>query len=150
MANKINILELDINTSALITKMTETRAAIDKLKKHKKELTNSNETNSDSFTKMKLKLKITNNIHFTKECCNTNSASDKFASSTDAITAALAKEITSISSVRQKQQLLSLRNELNLATVEGQTALGINVKLDENNAFIKENVSSYEQQNSYW
>jgi hypothetical protein len=44
-------------------------------------------------------------------------------------------------------QLLSLRNELNLATVEGQTALaGINVKLDENNAFIKENVSSYEQQ----
>jgi hypothetical protein len=30
MANKINILELD-NTSAL-TKMTETRAAIDKLK----------------------------------------------------------------------------------------------------------------------
>jgi hypothetical protein len=27
MANKINILELDINTSALITKMTETRAA---------------------------------------------------------------------------------------------------------------------------
>jgi hypothetical protein len=31
MANKINILELDI-TSALITKMTETRAAIDKLK----------------------------------------------------------------------------------------------------------------------
>jgi hypothetical protein len=32
MANKINILELDINTSALITKMTETRAAIDKLK----------------------------------------------------------------------------------------------------------------------
>jgi hypothetical protein len=41
---------------------------------------------------MKLKLKITNNIHFTKECCNTlNSASDKFSSSTDAITAALAK-----------------------------------------------------------
>jgi hypothetical protein len=61
--------------------------------------------------------------------------------------AALAKEITSISSVRQNNtQLLSLRNELNLATVEGQTALaGINVKLDENNAFIKENVSSYEQ-----
>jgi hypothetical protein len=67
MANKINILELDINTSALITKMTETRAAIDKLNSTK-ELTNSNETNSDSFTKMKLKLKITNNIHFTKEC----------------------------------------------------------------------------------
>jgi hypothetical protein len=35
MANKINILELDINTSAL-TKMTETRAAIDKLKQHKR------------------------------------------------------------------------------------------------------------------
>jgi hypothetical protein len=43
MANKINILELDINTSALITKMTG--AAIDKLKAAQKELTNSNETN---------------------------------------------------------------------------------------------------------
>jgi sulfur transfer complex TusBCD TusB component (DsrH family) len=95
---------------------------------------------------MKLKLKITN-THFTKNVVTQlNSASDKFASSTDAITAALAKN-TSISSVRQNNtQLLSLR-ELNLATVEGQTALaGINVKLDENNAFIKENVSSYEQQ----
>jgi hypothetical protein len=103
---------------------------------------------------MKLKLKITNNIHFTKKefVTQLNSASDKFASSTDAITAALAKEITSISSVRQNNtQLLSLRNELNLATVEGQTALaGINVKLDENNAFIKENVSSYEQQKNSW
>jgi hypothetical protein len=43
---------------------------------------------------MKLKLKITNNIHFTKECLTQlNSASDKFASSTDAITAALAKKL---------------------------------------------------------
>jgi hypothetical protein len=32
---------------------------------------------------------------------------------------------------------------MNLATVEGQTALA---GIDENNAFIKENVSSYEQQ----
>jgi putative salt-induced outer membrane protein YdiY len=40
---------------------------------------------------MKLKLKITNNIHFTKNVTQLNSASDKFASSTDAITAALAK-----------------------------------------------------------
>jgi hypothetical protein len=57
MANKINILELDINTSALITKMTETRAAIDKLKAAQKELTNSNETNSDSFTKNEVEIK---------------------------------------------------------------------------------------------
>jgi putative salt-induced outer membrane protein YdiY len=43
---------------------------------------------------MKLKLKITNNIHFTKNVVTQlNSASDKFASSTDAITAALAKEL---------------------------------------------------------
>jgi hypothetical protein len=43
--------------------MTETRAAIDKLKAA---LTNSNETNSDSFTKNEVEIKITNNIHFTK------------------------------------------------------------------------------------
>ena len=51
MADKINILEIDINTSALITKMTDTRAEIDKLKLAQKELTNNNESNSDSFTK---------------------------------------------------------------------------------------------------
>jgi hypothetical protein len=37
--------------------------------------------------------KITNNIHFTKRITQLNSASDKFASSTDAITAALAKKL---------------------------------------------------------
>jgi hypothetical protein len=52
--------------------------------------------------------------------------------------------------IKNNTQLL-LRNELNLATVEGQTALaGINVKLDENNAFIKENVSAMNNKNSYW
>jgi hypothetical protein len=57
MANKINILELDINTSALITKMTETRAAIDKLKAaQKKELTAMKQI-LIHLLKMKLKLK---------------------------------------------------------------------------------------------
>jgi hypothetical protein len=71
MANKINILELDINTSALITKMTETRAAIDKLKAAQKELTNSNETNSDSFTKNEVEIKDYKQHTLHKECCNT-------------------------------------------------------------------------------
>jgi hypothetical protein len=68
MANKI---ELDINTSALITKMTETRAAIDKLKAAQKELTNSNETNSDSFTKNEVEIKDYKQHTLHKECCNT-------------------------------------------------------------------------------
>jgi hypothetical protein len=94
MANKINILELDINTSALITKMTG--AAIDKLKAAQKELTNSNETNSDSFTKNEVEIKRLQTTYTSQKNVVTqlNSASDKFASSTDAITAALAKEIT--------------------------------------------------------
>ena len=43
--------------------------------------------------------------------------------------------------------LLKIRNQLNLSTKEGaNSARLINERLDENNAFIKENVSQYEQQ----
>jgi hypothetical protein len=61
---------------------------------------------------MKLKLKITKTT-YTKECCKQlNSASDKFASSTDAITAALAKKLLQFHLLDKTTQLLSLRNEL--------------------------------------
>jgi hypothetical protein len=45
--------------------MTETRAAIDKLKAA---LTNSNETNSDSFTKNEVELRLQTTYTSQKEC----------------------------------------------------------------------------------
>lgn len=150
MANKINILELDINTNALITKMTDTRAEIDKLKSAQKALTESNQTNSDSFTKNAVEIaRLQSSYNAQKNVvAQLSTANDAFAKATDAITSAVAKENTSIASARENnKQLLALRNQLNTTTIEGQTALaGINTKLDQNNAYIKENVSGYEKQ----
>ncbi len=150
MAQKVEILNLDINTSALISKMTETRAEIDKLKAAQKELTNSNQTSSDAFTKNAVEIGRLQSSYNTQKSVVTQltTANDAFAKATDAITSAVAKENTSIASARENnKQLLALRNQLNTTTVEGQTALaGINTKLDQNNAYIKENVSGYEKQ----
>ncbi|MFV8339146.1 hypothetical protein ACNQGL_07730 [Flavobacterium sp. LB3P21] len=150
MANKVEILNLDINTDALISKMTTTRAEIDRLKAAQKSLSDSNQTNSDSFTQNEVAIKRLQTSYATQKNVVTqlSTAQTAFATATAAITSAVDKENTSITSARENnKQLLTLRNELNLKTIEGQTALtGINAKLDQNNAYIKENVSGYEKQ----
>lgn len=150
MANKVEILNLDINTNALISKMTETRAEIDRLKAAQKSLSDSNQTNSDSFTKNEVAIKRLQTSYATQKNVVTQltTAQTAFATATTAISSAIDKENSSITSARENnKQLLTLRNELNLKTIEGQTALaGINAKLDQNNAYIKENVSGYEKQ----
>ena len=150
MADKINILELDINTSALISKMTETRAEIERLKTAQKELTTSNDTNSDAFTKNaveigRLQSAYTAQNNVVKQL---QTAESEFATATETATAAINKENTSVTAARENNtQLLAIRNNVNTKTVEGQAAItAINNKLDENNAFIKENVSAYEKQ----
>jgi hypothetical protein len=150
MANKVEILNLDINTSALISKMTDTRNEIDKLKAAQKELSNSNQSTSDSFTKNAVEIQRLQTNYNQQKAVVTQlkTASDSFASSTATLTQAIAKENTSIAAARENNtQLLAIRNQLNTKTLEGQTALtAINNKLDENNKFIKENVSGYEKQ----
>lgn len=67
---------------------------------------------------------------------------------TDQLNTVLNSEITSIAEARASNTaLLAVRNNLNLTTAEGQEALKLlNERLDENNAFIKENASEYEKQ----
>jgi hypothetical protein len=150
MADKINILEIDINTSALITKMTDTRAEIDKLKLAQKDLTNNNQSNSDSFTKNAVEIsKLQSSYTAQKNVVSQlSTASKAYSTATDAATQAVAKENLTIADARANNtQLLALRNQVNTKTVEGQAAItAINAKLDENNKHIKDNVSGYEQQ----
>lgn len=150
MANQVEILNLDINTSALISKMTETRAEIDKLQSAQKTLQSNNQSTSDSFTKNAVEIGRLQSSYNAQKSVVTQltTAQNSFATATAAITSAINQENTSIVSARENNtQLLALRNQLNLKTIEGQTALTqINSKLDQNNAFIKENVSAYEQQ----
>ena len=69
-------------------------------------------------------------------------------SSTQAINVALEKEVKSIADARaSNKELLALRNQLDIAGGNNEEALKeLNAGLDRNNAFIKENVSAYEQQ----
>jgi hypothetical protein len=150
MAQKVEILDLDINTSALIAKMTQTRNEIEKLKASQKSLSDQGQKNSDAFTKNEVELKRLQTSYGQQKnvVSQLTDSTNKFATATQAITSALSSEVNSITSARNNNtQLLKLRNELNLSTDEGKKKLDeINVKLDSNNQFIKENVSAYEQQ----
>lgn len=65
-----------------------------------------------------------------------------------ALNKALQQEIKTIAEARKNNSdLLKIRNQLDLSTEEGAEQLKIiNARLDQNNQFIKENVSAYEQQ----
>lgn len=150
MANKVEILNLDINTSALLTKMGETRAEIEKLQASQKALAASNQTTSTSYQKNVVELaRLQTSYNQQKTIVGQlSSANNAFAQASVAIADAVNKENQSIAQARENNtQLLTLRNQLNLKTDEGKQKLSeINAKLDENNKFIKSNVSAYEQQ----
>ncbi|PWB24645.1 hypothetical protein [Flavobacterium sp. HTF] len=150
MANQVEVLQLDINTSALIAKMTATRAEIDRIKQSQKELTATNQQSTDAFTKNEVELKRLQTLYGQQRNVVTqlNTSTNAFANGTEALTEAIDKEIVSIDAATENnKQLKAIRNQLNTATEEGAQALAeINKKIDENTAFIKANVSAAEQQ----
>lgn len=150
MAQQVEVLQLDINTSALIAKMTATRAEIDKIKQSQKDLTSANLQASDAYTQNAVQLNRLQSSYNQQKMVVTQltTATDKFASLTQATTAAINKENTSITEAKENnKQLITLRNELNTSTEAGKAALNsINEKLDANNKYIKDNVSGYEKQ----
>ncbi len=150
MANQVEILQLDINTQALIAKMSQTRADIEKLKQAQKQLAQSNQQASDAYTKNEVELKRLQTSYNQQRNVVTQltTTTDNFADTTATVTEALNKEITSIDAATENnKQLKTIRNQLNTATEEGAKALAeINKKIDENTAFIKANVSAAEQQ----
>ena len=150
MAEKINIASLDIDTEALITKATETKKSIDSLRDSQKNLKKIGEQNSKQFVKNEVELKKLSAEYNQQKNVLTKltDENNRFIKSEQALTNAVNKEIKSIEVARKNnKELLAIRNKLNLSTDEGKKQLDlINKKLDENNQFIKENVSAYEQQ----
>lgn len=150
MAQKVEILSLDIDTAALLAKMAQTRGEIEKLQASQKTLQSSNQSTSVEFQKNAVELGRLQTSYNQQKSVVTqlSTANNAFAQTSSAIASAVSKENASIAEARANNtQLLTLRNQLNLKTTEGKAALeSINVKLDQNNQFIKENVSAYEQQ----
>ena len=147
---KITIAELDIDVNALIKSTAEVKATIDSLKKAQKELEKQGDTNSEQWVQNAADLKTLNSAYASnlKAIADSTNAQAEAANRTQLIALALQSEVTSIREAREQNSLLNkLRNDTNVTTAEGKAELdALNKKLDENNAFIKENADAYLQQ----
>lgn len=150
MAEKITIAELDLDTKALIEKASKTKKEIDGLKDSQKSLAKAGKKGSAQFVENEVTLKKLSTSYGKQKntLVSLTDSNNKFITTEKATNNALNKNVTTINGARaSNKELLSIRGKLNLSTDTGKKKLeDINKKLDKNNAFIKENVSAYEQQ----
>lgn len=150
MAEKIVIASLDIDMGALLKSTTELKAEIDRLKEAQKQLTKEGDTASEQYVQNVADLKTLNSAYNAnvKAISDSTTAQADQANQSKLVALALNSEAQSIKEAREQNALLNrLRNETNVSTVEGKAQLdALNKKLDENNAFIKENADQYLQQ----
>ena len=150
MAEKIILAELDFDVDGVIKRSAELKKQSQDLKKEIKSLKDSEEDNTEELVKLEASLKNVNNEYRvnSKLVQNLEEETGQFVSVEMALNRAVNEQVNSINSARKSnKELLAIRNELNLNTKEGiDAAEQINQKIDDNNAFIKENVSAYEQQ----
>lgn len=150
MAEKIVIASLDIDMGALLKSTTELKTEIDRLKEAQKQLTKEGDTASEQYVQNVADLKTLNSAYNAnvKAISDSTTAQADQANQSKLVALALSTEAQSIKEAREQNSLLNrLRNETNVSTVEGKAQLdALNKKLDENNAFIKENADQYLQQ----
>lgn len=147
---KVVIAELDIDINALLKSTSQLKNEIDKLKEVQKSLAKEGDTSSKAFVQNAADLRTlqgaySSNIKAISE--NTQAQADS-ANASKLVALALSSEVTSIAEAREQNKLLNkLRNDTNVTTAEGKKQLeDLNVKLDSNNEFIKENADAYLKQ----
>ena len=150
MAEKIVLASLEIDMGALIKSTSELKAEIDRLKDSQKELTKEGDTASEQYVQNAADLKALNTAYNAnvKAIAESTKAQADQANQTKLVSVAINTEVKSIKEARDQNSLLNrLRNETNVSTAEGKAQLeALNKKLDENNAFIKENADQYLKQ----
>lgn len=147
---KVVIAELDIDLNALLKSTSDLKKEIDALKNTQKELAASGDKASETFVQNEAVLKSLNSAYSNniKAIQETGKATKTQTDQAELLNLALTQEATSISEAREQNKLLNkLRNETNVSTKEGQAQLtALNAKLDQNNAFIKQNGDAYLKQ----
>lgn len=147
---KIVIAQIDIDSEALLKSATETKKKIDELKASLPGLKDESGKVTEEYIRQDAAIKaLTADYNAQKNTLTAlTDTTGKLAKVNEQLTNLTTKEITSIAAARKNNSdLLKIRNELNLSTKEGaEAAVLINEKLNQNNAFIKQNVSAYEQQ----
>lgn len=150
MADKINVVDLDINIDSLISKqatlltqITTLRSAQSALRKETENLTEANDEQTATFVKQDADLKKLN-----AEYNRGKGILSETTTGVKGLNDALTKQIkTEGEAKKSNKELIAFRQDLNAETVDGAKAIKeINSKINENNAFIKNNVSGLEQQ----
>ncbi|MEJ4088223.1 hypothetical protein [Galbibacter orientalis] len=150
MAQKVNILDLDINTNGLIKKLGDTKKSIDELKESQKELKKQGDKDSEQYVKNEAQLKSLSSSYNNQKKVVEQLIDEqgKQVEVTTKLTTAIGKENKSIDeATANNKELRTLRNQLNTSTEEGAKAVElINKRIDENNNYIKSNTSGLERQ----
>lgn len=151
MADKRKILELDIDVESIITKSVTLKIELDKLRASNAELAKTvGGTSSEAFVKNAAAISKVSGEYNTnqKQLANLAQAGGVYLTALEKVNLSLNKEVMGIAEARiNNTELLKIRNELNLKTVEGAKSAGlINEKIDQNNKLIKDNVSAQEKQ----
>lgn len=148
MADKSKILDIDI--SSIISKSSALKTELDELRKKQSELKKEGDTSSATYVKLEASIKKLSSEYSNnqKQLSNLAKAGGDFLTVNEKINTSLAKEINSIEEARENiSELTKLRNQLNLNDKEQlKIAEQLNKKIDENNDFIKDNVSQLEKQ----
>ena len=147
---KIVIAELDLDIQALRSKQAErikqiniTRESQKKLRKETENLTKATEDQLQTFVDTDSKLKKLNT-----EYGQSKSVLSEVETGVKDLSKALEKQNKNEEQAKKNnKELIKLRGQINNTSKEGKAAIDqINVKLDQNNKVIKENVSGLEQQ----
>jgi chromosome segregation ATPase len=147
---QVEILSLNIDTTALLTKLSETKKAIDQLQTSQKDLQKAGEGSTTEFVQQAATLKnlqqtYNKQLNVVQQL---EKADKNAATAVEAVNTALKSEIKTIDqAVQNNKELRTIRNQVNTSTVEGKAAIdAINKKVDANTEYIRENTSALEKQ----
>lgn len=149
MAERIKIAELDLDIQKLIKAATDSKEALLKLRAEQAALKKAGQEASPQFVRNEAEIRrLTYSYRAQSEAIRVHvSEGGRLQDQQLAISEAVGKlNLTERDMRENNKQLLALRRDLNRDGVNYQKNLDeINKKLNENNDFIKENASNYEQ-----
>lgn len=150
MAEKINLVEFDINVTKLIERAQDTKQRLDEIKQEMREMTKAGKGASEAYINNAVSLKTLNSEYAAqlKVLSDVNNATGKAIPLEQKLDSILQSEATTIAALRkQNSDLRKIRNETNITTEEGRKQIELmNAQMDKNDALIKEQVSDLEQQ----
>ena len=147
MADKIIIASLDLDVKGVIASTQQLKQQLEQLKQEQIALKNAGQESSQAFIENDVNIKLLSKAYNDnmKSLVANKTAMEDSANASEMLAIALEGEVRTITEAREQNKLLTrLRNETNATTAEGQAQIAqLNAKLNQNNAFIKDNADQY-------